>query len=431
MKALTACLAAVLVLFGSASRGATSEATPPPAASQKLTFYHWWTSPAEASALQALTTLFHQKYPNVTISALPAPPGAKVRALFSLIQRLSSEKQPPDAFQMNAGYGAQVFFDAGLLSPIDDLWAAEKLEAVIPAMIRDVNKFDGHYYSVPSNLHRMNVIWYNKVLLDKHNIDASTLTTWPALFKAAKTLKAAGIEAPIQVAIRTPAYVFEAAMAEQGIGVYEDWINGKIVALDDPRQLKALTVVQGYMAYANADSATLVWDAAVARVISGQSAFCMMGDWANAEFRVAGKKYGKDYGTLVAPGTAGMFAVNVDSFQHPRGLADPTNSDHWLRLLISREGQDAFNPLKGSISARTDADISRYDPYQRTAIADLRSAKSIYPTLGMAVPEAFTSRLHEILAEFNADGNTQKALAAMADSATRLKGKYSRTWSLK
>ena len=42
----------------------------------------------------------------------------------------------------------------------------------------------------------------------------------------------------------------------------------------------------------------------------------------------------------------------------------------WLKLLGSQEGSDAFNPLKGSISARIDSDLSKYNDYGKSAAAD-------------------------------------------------------------
>ena len=41
-----------------------------------------------------------------------------------------------------------------------------------------------------------------------------------------------------------------------------------------------------------------------------------------------------------------------------------------LPLLGSKEGSDAFNPLKGSISARKDSDLSKYNDYAKSASAD-------------------------------------------------------------
>src|SRR5690348_10868089 len=130
-------LVAIAVIAAMAGAGAPSaDAQPAPAApaarpvAAKLTFIHWWTSPGETAALDALIKLFSEKYPGVAVvPTVPAHAG-NLRMLFPMVKKLEDEKQAPDAMQMFAGYAAQVFFDAQLLSPIDDVWAAEKLEDV-------------------------------------------------------------------------------------------------------------------------------------------------------------------------------------------------------------------------------------------------------------------------------------------------------------
>jgi glucose/mannose transport system substrate-binding protein len=41
-----------------------------------------------------------------------------------------------------------------------------------------------------------------------------------------------------------------------------------------------------------------------------------------------------------------------------------------LKVCGSQAGQDAFNPKKGSIAVRTDADLTKYDDYLKSASAD-------------------------------------------------------------
>jgi glucose/mannose transport system substrate-binding protein len=417
-----------VVLF--ASGNARLHAAPRPVP-ETLTFYHSWTSSSESAALTALVKLFSSRHPDVTVSALETSRALDVRSQFYALKSHQAQGRPPDAFWMHAGSAAQVFYDAGLLSPIDDIWAEDGLESVMPLAVQNLCKLDGRYYAVPVNVHRTNVVWYNKPLLDKHQIDAATLTSWEAFFEAAERLRSAGVRSPIQMGVTwTAKTVFEGIVASQGIKAYQDWVNGKITAADDPRLVKAFQIMKTYLSYTNPDHATIGWDKGIQRVMSGESAFCIMGDWANGEFRLAGSRYGKDYGTFAVPGTKGVFGLGVDTFLHPRGLSDETNSRRWLRLAASREGQDVFNPLKGSISPRSDADTSRYDPYQRTAIADLKSARSLYPTLGSAVPEAFNAHLLKDLEAFAADRDVEKAAAAVAATARQMAGRYPRSWQL-
>lgn len=398
-----------------------------------LTFYDWWTSPSESAALQKLVKVFAEKYPDVAIVAAPVVGGAGFKML-PVVTSLAEAGESPDAFQMHAGYEARPYYDAGLLSPIDDIWQSEGLERVIPSVIQDMSKFDGHYYSVPVNVHRSNVVWYNKILLDKNGIKPTALTTWDAFFRAADKLREHGVAYPIQMGESwTVAHTFEQVVASMGVDFYADWINGKVTKEDDANLVEALTIFKRYLSYVNPDHKSISWDAVIKRIIKGEGAFNIMGDWANGEFKLIGMKYGVDYGTVLVPGTQGMYGLVIDTFQHPKGISHPTNSDRWLKVVASREGQDGFNPIKGSISPRSDSDVSKYDPYQQSAIADFQSAKSLYPSVvhGSGAPESFKVKLNDIMEAFTIDLNVAKAASAITSATTESAAKYNRVWVLR
>jgi glucose/mannose transport system substrate-binding protein len=397
-----------------------------------LTIYDWWTSPSESTAIHDLINVFEAQYPDVAIAASPVTGGAGFN-MMPVVSSLAAAGQAPDAFQMHAGYEARPYFDAGLLSQIDDIWSSQGLKQVMPDIIQQMCQFDGHFYSVPVDVHRSNVIWYNKKILDRYHIDPATLTTWNALFSAADKLRANGISTPIQMGESwTAAQVFETMVAGEGIDFYQDWINGKVTSSDDPKMIDALKTFKKYLSYTNSDSGSLTWDAAVDRVVKEQGAFDLMGDWADGEFKLVGMQYGKDYGSIVAPGTQGVYGLVVDTFQHPKGISHPTNSDRWLEVVASRAGQDAFNPAKGSISSRSDSDATKYDTYQRSAMSDFKSASHYFPSVtnGSGAPREFELNYIAIMGNFVADQNILKAADAMASTTFKTLSDYNRVWSL-
>jgi glucose/mannose transport system substrate-binding protein len=205
------------------------------------------------------------------------------------------------------------------------------------------------------------------------------------------------------------------------------WIRSRPCATNDRPRATGHACVS----YANPDHATTAWDVAIKRVIAGEAAFCIMGDWANGEFRLAKLKYGKDYGAMPVPGTKGIYGVTIDSFAQTRRIANPANLNRWMSVAASREGQDAFNAAKGSISARADADVTKYDPYQRSAIADFKAARFIYPNLTSSSHDAFKSALDNVMTAFGVDLDVKKAAATVAAAAAGSQNKFSRAWSLK
>jgi glucose/mannose transport system substrate-binding protein len=156
-----------------------------------------------------------------------------------------------------------------------------------------------------------------------------------------------------------------------------------------------------------------------------------MGDWADGEFRHAKLVYGEDYWSVVVPGTKGVYVANVDAFARPARISREPLAKEWLNLVASREGQDVFNARKGSISARMDADPTVYPPYQRSALADFKSAKSIVPASGAAMPQVYYSRLEPVILAFASDLNVEKADQGLAAASHDLHSTFTRVWSLK
>ncbi|MBN2087206.1 carbohydrate ABC transporter substrate-binding protein [Candidatus Peregrinibacteria bacterium] len=397
-----------------------------------LTFYHWWTSPGESAAINALIDVFIKKYPDTAVMPTPVTGGGGF-SMLGIIKPLVNAGEAPDAFQMHAAYESKPYYDAGLLKQIDDIWESEDLESVIPKIVQDMNKFEGHYYSVPIDIHRSNLVWYNKLLLSQNNINPDNLTTWDLFFNACETLKASGVEYPIQMGESwTASHVFEQIVASMGIDFYEDWVNGKITSLDNPKLLEALRIFNKYLSYVNSDYSELSWNSATARVIEGESAFNIMGDWANGEFKAAKKIYGVDYGVFAVPGTENMYGLVIDTFQHPKGIKHPVNAQRWLKNAASKEGQDAFNPLKGSISARTDSDISKYDAYQQFATSDFLAVRYMFPSVvhGSGAPESFKLNLNDIIVQFLDNRDDEEFISSMTRYIQSISSEYTINWSL-
>jgi glucose/mannose transport system substrate-binding protein len=127
------------------------------------------------------------------------------------------------------------------------------------------------------------------------------------------------------------------------------------------------------MEFVNDDHAALSWDQAAQLVADGDAAMTIMGDWAQGYFTSIGLKVNEDYGWAPSPGTGGAFMMLSDSFGLPQGAPNRDNAVAWLTVAGSQEGQDAFNPLKGSIPARTDGDRTLYDAYLQAAMDDFAS----------------------------------------------------------
>ncbi|HSV93169.1 MAG TPA: extracellular solute-binding protein, partial [Desulfobacterales bacterium] len=175
-----------------------------------------------------------------------------------------------------------------------------------------------------------------------------------------------------------------------------------------------------FLGYANTDHAALSWDDAVQYVIDGKCAMTIMGDWAEGYFKAKGLTPNREFGWAASPGTEGSFIALSDSFGLPRGARDRDAAVKWLTIAASREGQDAFNPKKGSIPSRTDGDRSLYDEYQNSAI-DSYGSDTIVPSVthGAAAAEGWLALIQDCIATFVCDLDVEKAVRSLAEAAAK------------
>ncbi|MBA7584999.1 putative sugar-binding periplasmic protein [subsurface metagenome] len=408
--------------------------SPPEEETDALEIYHWWTSGGEAAAIGALVDVFKGLYPDTIVTQMAIAGGSGI-TMIPIITSLVLAGEAPDAFQMHAGYEGIDYFEADLLEDINDIWTDNNLEAVIPDVVQSMCQFDGDYYMVPVNIHRSNVVWYNLKELEAIAVNPKAISNWTAFFDACDAFEAAN---PTKDAIAlghawTQAHLFEQILAGQGIDVYEDWINGAITSASNADLLAALDTLETFMGYTNPDFNSITWDEATDLLIQDNSIFNIMGDWANGEFLVANSVYDDDYGTIAVPGTGDMYGLVVDAFQHPASVAHPKNSDRWLEVVASKEGQDAFNPLKGSISARTDSNLALYGPYHDWTFADFESVTYMFPSVvhGSGAPQSFSSELNSIINAFCTGAATKTATAtAIANLAADNAADFTTVWEL-
>ncbi len=170
--------------------------------------------------------------------------------------------------------------------------------------------------------------------------------------------------------------------------------------------------------HANADHAALSWDQANDLVIDGTAAMTIMGDWVDADYVAKfGTKEYEGFGWAPPPGNAGIYDALSDTFGLPANSPNRTAAIEWLRLAGSKAGQEAFNPVKGSICARTDCDASLFGPYLQSAMQDW-TRDTIVPSLahGAAASEGWVTAINDVMTVFVADRNVATAQTGLAQA---------------
>jgi glucose/mannose transport system substrate-binding protein len=372
----------------------------------------WWVSRGEADALAALLRVYERSHPNMGAvhAAIPGTSSAREQLRARMVRGV-----PPDTFQMNGGTDLASWVGHSRarerMEPLDFLFSSEGWASAFPRDVLDLVSCSGRVYAVPVDVHRLNLLFYSQRIFDECNV--APPTTLAEMHEAADVLKARGF-VPFAIGYRQPwtltMLAFENVMvAVAGGAYYRDFFSGRCSA-SDPELRITLEHVARILDYANQDAPKLGWDGAVELLRSGKAAMTIMGDWAKGYLMTTGTP--QAFRQTPSPGSAGAFVFATDTFGLPKRASQRAGAIELLKVFGSKEGQDAFNPLKGSIPARMDADLSRYDLFARATAYDFWNGPR-FPGLSSLAPRAFTSVLEDAMAAFAKNRDASAVVAAI------------------
>ncbi|GAB4481506.1 MAG: ABC transporter substrate-binding protein [Anaerolineae bacterium] len=415
--------ALVLVACGGTTPAAEEEgAAEEEAAAGEVEVFSWWTGGGEAAGLDAMIKVFNEKYPDITFINAAVAGGAGTNARAVLASRLQAN-DPPDSWQAHAGQEIiGTYVAAGQIEPLNDLFEENGWLDVMPETLIPLISADGNIYSVPVNIHRANVMWYNPAILEETGV--SLPTTWDEFFAACETIEAAGYICLSMGEQWTAMHLLEVVLlGELGADAYNglwtgetDWGSAEVTA--------ALETYAAVLEHVNEDASGLTWQDAAQLVANGDAAFNIMGDWVDGYFSgdTAGGNLGlvpgEGYGWAPPPGTDGVFQFLSDSFTLAKGAPHPDGAMAWLTIAGSKEGQEAFNPVKGSICARTDCDPALFNEYLQSAMADWSTDVVVGSlTHGVTANDTWKNEINTALGLFLTDGDIAAFQAALVEAA--------------
>ena len=372
--------------------------------------FTWWASGGEAAGLQGMIDVYTADNPDTEFINAAVAGGAGVNAKAVLQSRLDAN-EPPDSFQAHAGMELDGYVRGGQLEDLTSLYASEGWDKIFPADLIKTLTVDGKIYSVPVNIHRANVLWWNPAAATKAGITKAPATL-DEFFADLEKFKKAGITG-LALAGKGDwaiAHLLDwMLLASMGADKFEGLYKGT-TSWTGPEVAAAVKNFQKALSYGNKGAGNLDWPDAGKLVTDGKAGFFIMGDWASAQWQSDGLKLGTDYTFAAAPGTVGTYQWLSDSFTLPVGAPHRNAAIAWLKVCGSQAGQDAFNPKKGSISARTDADLSKYDDYLKSASGDWSKDRLVGSTVhGVNGNNALMAKYNAAVGKYFSGGSKDNA----------------------
>jgi glucose/mannose transport system substrate-binding protein len=382
------------------------------ATNKQLEIFTWWASGGEAAGLAGMTTEFTKQNPNTPFINASVAGAAGVNAKGVLVSRMAAGN-PPDTFQAHAGAELSSYVKAGQVEDLTFLYKQEGWDKVFPAGLIKTLTTNGKIYSVPVNIHRANVLWWNPATAKKVGVTAAPKTIEAMIADMAKAKKA-GIDG-IALAGNGDwaiAHLFDVVLlGTMGATKYDGLWKGT-TAWTSPEVSKAVDNLGKILSYGNA-SKSLDWPDAGKLVTGGKALYFIMGDWASSQWQSDGLKLGTDYTWAPAPNSVDTKPVYMwlsDSFTLPKGAVNRDAGIAWLKVCGSLAGQDAFNPKKGSIAVRKDSNPALYDSYLQAAMKEWKVDTLVGSTVhGVNYGNAGMAAYDSAVGKFYTGGGKDKA----------------------
>ena len=381
-----------------------------------------WTTGGEKDALEALVEVYERQNPDIeVINAVDS--GLSHAELIALWDERLQKQQPFDSWPVHPGEEVLNHVILGQVEPLTQLFKDQGLDRVMPPPLVEQITINGEIYSIPLNVHRSNVLWFNPAVFKAN--DLTPPETIEDFFKVAEELEDRGIT-PLALGGKLGfevGHLFESVLlATFGPDDYLRLFKADTDMWEDPRTSSAIDTLQKMLAYTNDDHLEISWEAAAQMVLDGKAGMTVMGDWTEGYFKSQGALPNQDFGWTAAPGTAGIFIWNSDTFVLATGAPNREAALNWLAVVGSKEGQDAFNTHKGSIPARTDADKRLYDGYLQWSIDQFASDILVSGVVhGAAASETYMIAYGDALSAFSKDLDAVKLQQSLRDAVAKLK----------
>lgn len=340
---------------------------------------HTWATAGDARAVGALKKLLltHNHHWSDR---------APVKDIIEDINKHINNGTPPTAAAV-AGVKIHNWSKQNVLADLTPIADEQDWQKVLPTALLDMAKVDGKISATIINVSKINVLWVNSELMRRAGINLAP-SSWDDFFNVCEKLKSHGIT-PISHSNESwqIATVFE--VVALGVGG-ADWYRQAFCernkqALSSDTMQRVITIFRRLQPYCSEDKHGRDFSLVSADIINGRAAIQIMGDWTRGELESGGMRLGQDYDFWTAPGKSSDFIFASDTllmFKQHDSKRHQAQLD-FARMLMSHDGQLAYNKQKGSIPSRNDFDVSTLGQYVVTSHRDFVAAannKTLVPS---------------------------------------------------
>jgi multiple sugar transport system substrate-binding protein len=312
--------------------------------------------PAPKAALQGVIDGFEAENPDVDVVLnIFDHEGYK-----AAIRNFLTADAPDIAFWF-AGNRMRPYVEAGLFTPIDDVWADQGLYSLMKTSAPSMT-IDGKKWGIPYTYYNWGVYYRQDIF---ENLGIAVPTNWDEFITAGETLKANGVT-PITIGTKwlwTAGGVFDYLnLRTNGYDFHMALTKGEIAWTDD----RVRATMANYKQLIDRDfflenHAALSWQEALAPMGNGEAAMYIMGNFAVAPLRELGlddTKLGLFQFPEITPGVPMAEEAPTDTIHLTAGAKNPVDAKRFLAYAARADVQTTWNAALGQLPTNAAAGVS-------------------------------------------------------------------------
>lgn len=361
---------------------------------------HPWSGGDGKAAFQSMQKGFEGEHD--TELDIKAIGGSATTSLKTRISQRVKNDNPPSSWADWPGANLEQYSSVDALGDIEgDVWDEDVKNAYLQGP-KDAAKIDGTFVAVPTNIHRINNLFYSKEVVEAAGVDPSSIDSPMALVDAFEKVESETDAVGFAHSLKGPwtslqlfASVF---IGQHGSDAYGKFISGNGSKSKVKKSLEALVAYESHMP---GDASSISFQKAGTMIRKGNAAFMHQGDWLAGMFQGEGFEFEKGWGHVPYPGSDGVYQLNMDSWVFPKNNPSPKGTKQWLSYCASKDAQKRFNKKKGSIPPRKDVSMDDFPKFQTKQYGEFTESDSQPPSLahGLAVPKEQLSALKSALSD--------------------------------
>lgn len=340
---------------------------------------HW--SAEGVDPLRDVIEQFERRNGGVTFENQSEP----VSTLRLIVKGKVLREDPPDLWVEWPGKNISLSVDAGVVADISDVWADENLTSDFVEGARDAARFDGRFHCLPTDIYRINNLFYNVSLVEGAGVDVERLSTPDDFLEALRTLDDALDVPPMVLNGKDPfgsLQLWETLLIAYGDAeTYRAMLDGRADRHRDTIR-RAVETLDRMLSFTTEDVGFVSSEAADEQFIEGGGALAHNGGWALGRFKDApGFEYGTDWECVPFPGTGRSYQMNMNAIVPAKHVEEDENVKNFLRHVASRDSIATINDALGSVPPRTDVRSDDLHPVTREHQRALETTGSHLPSM--------------------------------------------------